>query len=114
MTFAVYWCSFERLPLGVVVVLRVYITWTKKVAGWNNDDIFKRYIRPILEPTIGALIFFGWGLITSSFFVGMIKDVGLGLKILGYGSAFIGGLLMVAGLLAGLLWRLVSALRVIK
>jgi hypothetical protein len=45
-----------------------------------------------------------WALVFTSFMVGMIKDVGLGLKILGYGCAACLGLGCIAMILAALMW----------
>ncbi|KAF2478380.1 uncharacterized protein BDR25DRAFT_338939 [Lindgomyces ingoldianus] len=92
----------------VVLVLRLNMWWSDKLAKWDSNVIFRRRIRPIIGFSTWSWVFIAWGLALSSFLVGMIKDVGLGLRILGFGAAIIGGMLLLTASAAGLLWWLIS------
>jgi len=70
----------------------------KFIANNRRGEFFRKFL---LLPVVAAgsiMILPFWALVFTSFMVGMIKDVGLGLKILGYGcAAYVGiGFVLVA------------------
>lgn len=84
----------------ILIALRSYILTTLLFTQLNQNRIFRKStIKRDSNRVLGYLIFV-WGLLFSSFLVGMIKDVGLGLKILGYGA--------LATVVIGLLYLLIA------
>jgi hypothetical protein len=70
---------FGTITFASVQLLRYY---AQSLKGGNVHNVF--HIEGLSHR---AIILLEWVLIFSSFIVGMIKDVGLGLRILGYGTA---------------------------
>ena len=69
----------------ILVALRSYL-WSKVLlTQLDRNRMFRRHIRPNAHIAFLCFLVLGWGLLLSSFLVGMIKDVRLGLRILGYG-----------------------------
>lgn len=84
---------FLGLKLAVLVVDQL-VRIKVKIPLW------KRVMAFVYWPAVRAvaLVFLAlWVVVFTSFMVGMIKDVGLGLKILGYGCAAYLGVVMVFG-----------------
>jgi hypothetical protein len=77
---------FGTMAIAIVIGARAYASWREAIAQRNRVAAFKQR-RPVIELTIGTSALLVWGLFTASFLVGMIKDVILGLKILGFGTA---------------------------
>jgi hypothetical protein len=76
----------------ILLVLRFHL-WTKELlAQLNRSRMFRVIVWPNGRIAIFCLSCLGWGLLLSSFLVGMVKDVGLGLKILGYGVSAAAGI----------------------
>jgi hypothetical protein len=75
------------IVIVILIVLRTYVWWKELLLQLDRNTTFRKHVRP--AGFIAFLCFFlsVWALLLSSFLVGMIKDVGLGLKILGYGVA---------------------------
>jgi hypothetical protein len=94
----------------ILIALRSYLWWNRVVAQLDRNQMFRRKIRPKAHIMVRCFLVLGWGLLLSSFLIGMIKDVGLGLKILGYGAIAFGGTGLVALLVpagfASLAWIL--------
>ncbi|KAI9691157.1 MAG: hypothetical protein M1822_008777 [Bathelium mastoideum] len=104
---------------GVVTIigsLTVLVLLALKLTNTLSDLIGKSRVRggvlarlmdragPAATGLVGILTVNSWALIFTSFMVGMIKDVTLGLKILGYGfAAFLGGIVLGCGILLFLL-----------
>lgn len=85
----------------ILFALRNYILTTLMFTVLDQNRIFgKKSIKRDFNHLTLAYLVFGWGLLFSSFLVGMIKDVGLGLKILGYGA--------LATVVIGLLYLLIA------
>lgn len=69
----------------ILAALRSHLWWKRLLTKLEEDPLF-RDINPTAQIVVPYCLVLGWGLLISSFLVGMIKDVGLGLKILGYGA----------------------------
>jgi hypothetical protein len=93
----------------LLIALRLYLSWTELLRRLDQNPLFRTHIRPHGRTAVLWLLFLGWALLLSSFLVGMVKDVGLGLTILGYGvSAIVGISLVPVICLVGVLlvlWR---------
>lgn len=76
----------------ILIVLRYYLWWKVLLTQLDRNRMFRRHIRPNAHVIVFCFLILGWGLLLSSFLVGMIKDVGLGLKILGYGVSAAAGI----------------------
>jgi hypothetical protein len=98
---------------GVIVILSTLVIWVflgLKVFVWAKEyfttlevahpKLYKRIGKPIFLIVVYTVLFTFWALLMASFLYGMIKDVILGLKILGFGSAALLGIL---GISAGLI-----------
>ncbi|KAJ4989073.1 hypothetical protein SVAN01_05511 [Stagonosporopsis vannaccii] len=88
------------IVLLIVVLLRLYARLKDKFDDWNfdPDNNHTRWRSFSVQYTVVSLLAVSWTLLLASFLVGMVKDVPLGLKILGYGFAAMGGWLCVVGL----------------
>lgn len=81
---------------GVIVLLgtiTITVVITLKLLGWFSEVLNARVnikTKKIMRRGIAFMIVIPWALIFCSFLVGMIKDVGLGLRILGFGVAGLG------------------------
>ena len=91
--------------LIVVVFLALKLfTWlldvseslTSKYAGRSREWL--RPLRRILLLNISGAALLFWALLFTSFMVGMLKEVGLGLKVLGYGCAAYFGTFLIFGI----------------
>lgn len=91
----------------ILTLIRSYI-WLKEVlAQLERRWEYTRLIMPTANIIVLWCLVLGWGLLFSSFLVGMIKDVRLGLKILGYGvAAAIGTGLLILFILVGAFFML--------
>ena len=69
--------------VAIVVILKLLILASEK----TQSRIKQRIVRLLIAWGVGFMVAVPWVLTLVSFLVGMIKDVGLGLKILGYGVA---------------------------
>lgn len=76
----------------ILIMLRLYLWWKRLLTQLDRNSTFRRYIRPTAHVMVLCCLVLGWGLLISSFLIGMVKDVGLGLKILGYGAAVAAGI----------------------
>lgn len=93
--------SLVILTLLKFYQLKFYHWWKGLVAQLQRYPVFRSIIKPSAQIVVLCFLIFGWGLLLSSFIVGMIKDVGLGLKVLGYGvSAGVLALLLLGGIAA--------------
>lgn len=70
----------------ILFALKFYLWWKRLSTQLDRNWMFRKSVRPIANFFFFCFLVFGWGLLISSFLVGMIKDVGLGLTILGYGT----------------------------
>ena len=73
----------------IFVVLRFYVLWKVLLTKLDRNRMFRRHIWPKLQMILSCFLVLGWGLLLSSFLIGMIKDIGLGLKIF-FAAAAIG------------------------
>ena len=75
------------IVIVILIILRTHLWWKELLLQLDRNPIFRKHVRRV--GFIAFLCFFlsVWALLLSSFLIGMIKDVGLGLKILGYGVA---------------------------
>lgn len=71
----------------ILLALTFYLWWQRLLAQLDRNRMFRKNVRPIANFFFFCFLVFGWGLLISSFLIGMIKDVGLGLTILGYGAS---------------------------
>ena len=71
----------------IFIVLRFYMLWKVLLTKLDRNRIFKTYIRSKLQTILSCYLVLGWGLLLSSFLVGMIKDIRLGLKIFSAAAA---------------------------
>lgn len=92
--------------VAVFLILRIFVWWRERLVKWDEIDFFRRHVRPFIRHSVAACLIIGWALLTASFLVGMIKDVGLGLRILGYGTVVIAGLILIPSSGVVLLWFL--------
>jgi hypothetical protein len=102
---------------GVIVLLGTItaaIVVFLKCASWRSETLNTRVTHEkalkAIRGGITFMIIIPWTLILSSFLVGMLKDVGLGLKILGFRFAVVGGFLLLFALGGGLLYFLYTSL----
>ncbi|KAI1813466.1 hypothetical protein GGS20DRAFT_586492 [Poronia punctata] len=72
------------LGLGLFSVLNVL---GETVSMFRGIKIYRYFIQPVLLLTGGTALAIYFSLVLSSFLVGMFKDVVLGSKVLGYGTA---------------------------
>ncbi|KAF2133670.1 hypothetical protein P153DRAFT_96699 [Dothidotthia symphoricarpi CBS 119687] len=84
------------IVIAILIVLRLHQWWKVLLSQLDRDQMFRRYVRPKGHIVFLCFLFLGWALLLSSFLVGMIKDVDLGLKILGYGVSAAAGICFVA------------------
>lgn len=87
------------VTITIVIVLKLLSRASEKVESKVTSDTGRK----IVKQGIVFMVVVPWGLILASFLVGMIKDVGLGLRVLGYGAAGIVGLGAVAACTVGLM-----------
>lgn len=96
------------IVVAILAVLRLHAGWKVLSARLDRSAAFKWRVRPKARVLLLLLLLLGWALLLSSFLVGMIKDVGLGLKILGYGAVAAGGSVLIVVLcpllLAAAVW----------
>jgi hypothetical protein len=92
----------------IVIILQVYVQLDEQLKRFKSNSYFREIIYPFVRIASLGCFVVAWGLLVSSFLVGMIKRVGLGLKILGYGAAIIGGVVVLPGSCALLMWKLVN------
>jgi hypothetical protein len=80
------------IVIVILVILRTHVWWKELLLQLDRNPVFRKHVRP--AGFVAFLCFFVsvWALLLSSFLVGMVKDVGLGLKILGYGVAAVVGI----------------------
>lgn len=98
------------IVLFIVILIRVYTRLNERLVKLNRNTAFRKWIYPFVRISAWTLSFITWGLLVSSFLVGMIEGVGLGLLILGYGAAVIAGFLVLAALGGTLMWMLIKRL----
>lgn len=98
------------IVLIIVVLLKVYARLAEQLVRSKSNTAFRMWIYPFIRWNIWLWSFVAWGLLVSSFLVGMVKDVGLGLRILGYGAAVIGGLLVVVAVAAVAMWKFITGI----
>jgi hypothetical protein len=96
------------LVLIIIGLLNIYVRLNEQLLRSKSDPTFRRWIYPSIGVGVLVCCLITWGLLLSSFLVGMVKSVGLGLRILGYGAAAIGGLALLAGLGASVMWMLIK------
>ncbi|KAH4214055.1 hypothetical protein HBI56_016630 [Parastagonospora nodorum] len=82
------------LVLIIIGLLNVYARLNEQILKSKTDLTFRRWIYPSIGVGFLVCCLITWCLLLSSFLVGMVKSVGLGLKILGYGAAAIGGVVL--------------------
>ena len=97
--------------LGTIVIilaalLSMFTQLNEKLVQAKDDPEIPSWVVSSLQANVYGWSSLLWGLLLSSFMVGMIRSVTLGTKILVYGVAAIGGLLLVLGLGAATMWRL--------
>lgn len=72
----------------VLLVLLYFLTSLREFESMiRGVKAYKWYVRPLITLTASGVLSIYAGLVLSSFVVGMFKDVVLGAKILGYGTA---------------------------
>jgi hypothetical protein len=94
------------IVLAIIVMLNIYVRLHEQLLKSKNDPIIRRWIYPFVRVGVLGSSLIVWGLLVSSFLVGMITNVELGLKILGYGAAVIWGLVVLAVMGASIMWKL--------
>jgi hypothetical protein len=75
------------IVMVILIVLKTYVLWKELLLQLDRNTTFRKHIKPVSFAVFYYFFLLVWALFLSSFLVGMIKDVGLGLKILGYGVA---------------------------
>lgn len=99
------------IVLIIVVILNIFVRLDEQLRKSKSDPPFRKWIYPFVRIGSSGCFFVAWGLLVSSFLIGMINNVGLGLKILGYGATIIGGLVLLPGAGALLMWKLINPSR---
>jgi hypothetical protein len=94
---------FGTIIIAVFLVLKLFMVLVDQSTKLRvRPGAWVRYEHLIIWPLIfaGLSIVVGfWAIVFTSFMVGMIKDTGLGLKILGYGCAAYAGIFLVSAAL---------------
>jgi len=98
------------LVLVIIGLLNIYVRLNEQLLRSKSDPTFRRWIYPPIGFGVLACCVVTWGLLLSSFLVGMVKSVELGLKILGYGAAAMGGVVLLVGLGTSAMWILLKRL----
>jgi hypothetical protein len=75
------------IVIVILIILRTHLWWKELLLQLDRNPMFRKHIRPAGLIAFLCLFLSVWALLLSSFLIGMIRDVGLGLKILGYGVA---------------------------
>jgi hypothetical protein len=90
---------FGTLIVTVFLVLKLFIVlmdqFTKARARFGRWLYYEQVLIWPAAFAVSSLVLGFWALIFTSFMVGMIKDIALGLRILGYGCATYVGLLVI-------------------
>lgn len=76
----------------VIVVVRISASTGERLEDTNPHPMLKKVLKAIIA--LSAL--FVWAIVLASFIVGMVQDVSLGGRILGFGMAALVGTLLVA------------------
>jgi hypothetical protein len=96
---------------GVVVLLgtilfmifqlvRGYVFLKERFEMWTPNSALARVAKYLVRGNAVVIVVCVWGLILASFLVGMIKDSGLGGRILGFGLAALFGLIVLFGVVS--------------
>lgn len=94
--------------IGTVLIvsfrlLRGYVYLRERFQTWTPATVFQAKTQHLMGGNIAYFIMVSiWALILASFLIGMIKDVSLGGKVLGYGIASVAGLFALFGLFMAL------------
>jgi hypothetical protein len=75
------------IVIAILIMLRAHLWWKELLLQLGRNAMFRKHIRPIGFTVFLCFFFLVWALLLSSFLIGMIRDVGLGLRVLGYGVA---------------------------
>jgi hypothetical protein len=90
----------------VFLGLKVFV-WSKEyftTLEVSHPNFYRKFGKPVSLFVLYAVLLTFWALLMASFLYGMIKDVILGLKILGFGSAALFGILSItSGLLLAII-----------
>ncbi|KAF3011653.1 hypothetical protein E8E14_004244 [Neopestalotiopsis sp. 37M] len=85
---------FASVLIVIVLLLKVVQRLGEEIRKPSGDDSFRRLIQDCfkaLKPWLWVNLLVIWSVILASFIVGMVVDIGLGFRILGYGlAAFVG------------------------
>jgi hypothetical protein len=95
------------IVLIIVVLLKLFAKFKDKLAEWKSDTshFYIPWVSIRLQYGVLGWLVVVWALLLSSFLVGMVRDVPLGLKILGYGSIVTGAVFLILALGAVFLWQ---------
>lgn len=75
------------LAFTVLFLVRITVWASEKLADAEQGNLVRKAVSMILKLSLFAT----WAVVFSSFIVGMVSDVGLGGKILGFGAAGLAG-----------------------
>jgi hypothetical protein len=95
------------IVLIIIVLLKVFARFKDKMAEWksNTSRFYIPWVSHQLQYGVLGWLVVVWALLLSSFLVGMVRDVPLGLKILGYGSIVTSAMFFILALGAVILWQ---------
>jgi hypothetical protein len=95
------------IVLIIVILLKLFARFKDKMAEWksNTSRFYIPWVSHKLQYGVLGWLVVVWALLLSSFLVGMVRDVPLGLKILGYGSIVTSALFFILALGAMFLWQ---------
>jgi hypothetical protein len=89
----------------VFLGLKVFV-WSKEIFTTlevSHPNFYRKFGKPVSLFVLYTVLLTFWAILMASFLYGMIKDVTIGLKILGFGSAALFGILSItSGLLLGI------------
>lgn len=95
--------------IGVTYMQR-YTRLEEKVAETKSDRNLHNWIWPAIQVGVWNALYLVWALLLASFLVGMIEDVGLGLRILGWGSTAIGAILLICVITGTVMWSMTNSM----
>ncbi|KAH8717047.1 hypothetical protein GQ44DRAFT_624219 [Phaeosphaeriaceae sp. PMI808] len=75
------------IVIVILIMLKTYLWWKELLLQLRRNSLFRKHIIPKSYIAFVCFFLLMWALFLSSFLVGMIRDVDLGLKILSYGVA---------------------------
>jgi hypothetical protein len=83
------------LAIVIFLLLKLTLGLKEKLAKREAGNSRKRRSGNIIRLVVIVVLVLQWIMVTASFLVGMLKSVSLGLKVLGFGSAALAGLVLI-------------------